>query len=181
MNPETKQKVISVLTSLKEILSSDQVTPTRLKQLSEELVEGASLFNDPDCISVSVLAYSLYKIFSKNLDIEKTSLLGYVSAALGSVDNDTRFRSDIRKLFDHLKKYDKNIDTNILQIVKHVQVKNGLKMYEHGLSIGQAAEVMGVSKWNIMEYLGASSIVDQDSSQRIDCKTRLNFTKGLFK
>ena len=181
MDTEIKQKVISVLTSLKEILSSDQIIPTKLKQLSDELVDGASLCHDQDCISISVLAYSLYKIFLKNLNIEKTSLLEYVKIVLDSVDNDIHFRSNVRKLFDHLKKYDKNIDINILQIIKHVQVKSGLKMYDHGLSIGQAAEIMGVSKWNIMEYLGASSIVDQDSSYRIDCKTRLNFTKGLFK
>jgi len=181
MNQETKEKVKSVLISIQNMLESDKIISSDLKQLSYELSEEISIYHDKDCISVSVLAYSLYKIFNKNIGLDRGSVLKRVNDALKSIDNETQFRLNMSKIFSHLEKFDKNISANIVQILKHVHVKSGLRMYEHGISIGEASEIMGVSKWDMMGYLGSSSIVDEDANKRIDSKTRLEFTRGLFK
>ncbi len=181
MNDEIKNNIISVLTSLRDMLSSDRMISAELKSLNDSIMENVSLFRDQDSISVSILVYSLYKIYSKNSSLEKKTLHKLVKSALDGINNEATFRTKIRSVFDHLKKFDKNLDTNILQIIKHVQVKNGLKMYGLGISIGQASETIGVSKWEIMDYLGSYDIVDKDSNNRIDPKTRLHFTQGLFK
>jgi len=181
MNLESKEIIKKVLKSLKELLSSSNISSFELKKLSNQTMENISLFHDQDSISLSVLVYSLYKIFSKNDTISGTSLCKLVDKSLSVIDDEPQFRTSIRKLFDQIKKYDKNLDVNILHLIKHAQIKKGLKVVEHGVSIGQASEIMGVSKWEIMEYLGTTKIIDRDANTRIDAKTRINFTRGLFK
>jgi hypothetical protein len=181
MNEEVKQNIASVLQSVIEIFSSGTIISSDLKKLSNKLMKDMSLFHDKDTISVSILVYSLYKIFSKNAELEKLSLKKHLQDLLNHIDDETEFRSYMRDIYDHLKKYDKNVEYTIVQTIKHAQVKSGLNMYEYGISIGQAAEILGVSKWELMGYLGTTNIVDKDSTWRIDPKSRLHFARALFK
>ncbi|MFT4343674.1 MAG: hypothetical protein ACMXYE_02915 [Candidatus Woesearchaeota archaeon] len=172
--------VKKILTQLYKMLSRKYVITADLKRLSNQLMEDVSLFHHRDAISVSVLVYSLYKIFSRDANLDRTELVRLVKKSLDVLHKKTQFRTSLRSLFDHIKKYDKNLEINIVNLIKHAQIKRGLKVYEHGLSIGQASEIIGVSKWEIMEYLGPRSIVDEDSAARIDVRSRLEFARGLF-
>ena len=53
-------------------------------------------------------------------------------------------------------------------------------MYEHGISLGQVADALGVSMWELMDYIGKTRIVDKFGSET-DIKQKLEFTRGLFK
>ncbi len=176
-----KQNIIDVLNSLKQILNSPNIISADLKKLSNQLMEDVSLFHDQDSISIVVLVYSLYKIFNKDRDLDKTNLIKLLKKAIISINIDIQFRTNIRKLFDQIKKYDDHLSTNIIDIIHNAHIKKGLKVYEHGLSIGLASEIIGVSRWKLMEYIGNSNLVSEDEKYRIDNKTRLNFTRGLFK
>jgi len=181
MQPEIKTNIVSILRSVRKMLASNKIISSDLKRLSNQIMEDVSLFQDKDSISIAILVYSLYKVFTKNESIEKRQIKALITKAIASIDVEAEFRSYIRLLFNQIKKYDKNIDSNILEILRHAQIKKGLKVYEHGLSIGQAAEIIGVSQWELMDYLGTSNIVEKDIYTRVDNKTRLNFTRGLFK
>jgi hypothetical protein len=181
METETKKRVLNTLKSIRIILESGKVVPFELKKLSNSLAEDISLFHDQDSISIAVLTYSIYKIFNKNKDLEKRQLICLIKTAEKTIDIEPQFRNSIRLLFDQIKKYDNNIDTNMIKIIKHAQIKRGLKVYEHGISIGGASEIMGISRWNLMDYVGNYDIIDKDSNMRIDQKARLEFTRGLFK
>lgn len=181
MKQEIKEKILSTLKKLKLMLKSGTVISSDLKKLGNSIIEDVSLFQDQDSISIAVLVHSLYKIFTKNEHIERKQLLTLLNNTIKSINIEPQFRRNIRLLFDRIKKYDKNIDTNIIELIKHAQIKKGLRVYEHGLSIGQAAEIIGISKWDIIDYLGTTDIVDRDPNAKIDQKTRLDFARGLFK
>lgn len=181
MQDEIKNNIRSVLTEVKEIFDSKRIVASEFKRLSNSLMEDVSLFRNQDSISLAVLVYSLYRIFNKNRDLDKKQLLKLIEKTIKSIDIEPQFRYNLRRMFDLIKKYDKNIDTKIVQIISQAHIKKGLKVYEHGLSIGQAAEIIGVSKWDLMDYLGTSNLVDRDENRRIDHKTRLNYARGLFK
>ena len=53
-------------------------------------------------------------------------------------------------------------------------------MHEHGISMGQVAESLGVSLWDIMDYVGKTRIIDK-FEYRTDMKSKLEFTRGLFR
>ena len=178
--PELVERIHDVLEALISMLSLPRVNAADLKRLSNELAEDISLFHHRDAISVSVLSYSLYKIFSKNPLLERKALVVLISDALKRLHTPVQFRTGIRKVFDELKKYDRDIGANILHTIRHAEIKRGLKVYEHGLSIGYAAEMMGVSRWEMMDYLGSRDIGD-DVAYRVDARSRLQFVRGLFK
>jgi len=178
MDPETKANLIKTLQELRIILLPTHVHSFELKRLSNQLMEDVALFHHRETISVSVLVYSLYKIFQKNPTIGTSLLIPLIDKAIAA-ENVTLFRTSIKNLFDAVKKYDKDIDVNVKQLIKHAEVKRGMKAYAHGLSIGHAADIIGVSKWEIMEYLGTSNYED-DVHFRIDARSRLEFVRSLF-
>ncbi|MFT4303113.1 MAG: hypothetical protein ACMXYG_00990 [Candidatus Woesearchaeota archaeon] len=181
MENEVRDNILIVLKEVKQILCSNNVIVSELKRLSNSLLEDISLMHDSDSISISVLTHSLYKILSKDSRLDTSSLCEHIGEAINSIDDETVFRIKIKKLFDHIKKYDKDLGVTILQTIKHAQVKKGLKIYEHGLSIGKASEIMGVSRWDILDYVGNFKIDDADSFGRVDAKARINFARGLFR
>jgi len=172
--------VVGSLEFLKKLLSEKNIDTSKLRDYSSNLMEEVSLNKNQDSISLSVLSYSLYKILSKNSSIDTKPLLSLIDEVLEDKDSKVRFRASLKKLFDQIKKYDVNLDANVLHIIKQAYINKGIKLYENGLSIGKASEIMGISKWEIMEYLGSSNIVDTDANARIDCRDRLEFTRGLF-
>jgi hypothetical protein len=181
MGPETKQSIIDVLNKLDLILAEKYISLADLKSLGNKLMYDISLFQDNDCISLSVLIHSLYKIFSKNSDLDRKTLRKLIKKTLSSVHNEARFSIVLKKIFIHLNKYDNHLDRSVVQILKHAQVKKGLKIYEYGVSISEAAKTIGVSKWEIMAYLGSSNILDREFNEPKNSKQRLAFTRRLFK
>jgi len=181
MNDEVRKNILYVLESLKSMLLKNEIVISDLKMLSNSVMEDVSLFHDRDSILIGVLVYSLYKIFSRNSGFDKRPLKSLIQSSIKKIDSEVEFHRSIRSIFDQINKYDKNVDQDILSIVEHAQIKKGLKVYEHGISIGQAAEIIGVSKWSIMEYLGRSDVIDKDPNMRVDQKTRLLFARSLFR
>jgi len=53
-------------------------------------------------------------------------------------------------------------------------------LYEHGLSIGKTAELLGINKWELMEYAGRTGISDVQENITISMKDRIKFVRGLF-
>jgi len=181
MRNEIKSNVLFVLKSVVKILSSKSADVPGLKKLSNDIMEDVSLFQDQHSISVAVMVYSLYKILAKNENIDTRLIVKLIRNSISSIDVDAQFRRRVRLVFDAIEQFDKNIDMNIIDIIKHAQIKKGLKVYEHGLSIGLASEIMGISKWDLMQYLGSYGIVDKDPNMRIDQRARLEYARGLFK
>ncbi len=172
--------MVESLNELKDLLIHGDSIAGDLRELSNDLMEDVTVSRNKDSITICVMLYSLYKIFSKNSSIDRKPLVKLIDKALENENNTVRFRTSLRKLFDQIKKYDSNIDSNIMHIIKQAYINKGLSLYEHGLSVGNAAEMMGISKWEIMEYLGGLPIIDTDENARIDCRDRLNYTRGLF-
>jgi hypothetical protein len=180
MNNEISIYIIKTLEELRNILLKGNSTTSELRNLSNNLMQKVSIYKDKNLISISVLIYSLYKIFSKNDNLEKKQLISLIDNMINNKNNNVQFHTSTSKLFEEIKKYDKNIDSNILHIIKQGYINKGISLYEHGFSIGNAAEIMGISKWDIMEYLGGINIIDTDENAKIDCRDRLNYTRGLF-
>jgi hypothetical protein len=181
MDQEIKTNISFVLKSLIKILSSKNISSSDLKSLGNRLMDNISLFKDKNCISLSVLIHSLYKIFSKNSEMDRSLLKGLIEQALRNINSDLDFENSLKSIFVHIKKYDDNLDRSVIQILRHAQIKKGLKVYEYGVSIGEAANTIGVSRWEILEYLGSSTIIDREGAEPTTSKQRFLFTRGIFK
>ena len=50
-------------------------------------------------------------------------------------------------------------------------------MYEYGISPGRAAEILGITKWELMRKIGG---IDEPNIETRDVKSRFEFAKKIF-
>ena len=75
--------------------------------------------------------------------------------------------------------HDEKLQLYLQEVINKAQIKKGCTMCEVGVSTAQASQVMGVSQWDIMGYLGKTSITDQHAASH-NVKIRLQFARRLF-
>ena len=85
----------------------------------------------------------------------------------------------IKDYFDSIEQLDKQLRRYIKEIIEQARIKKGTRVYEHGISIGRAAEILGLSKFDLMDYIGKTGIADVNIGKNIS--DRLNKARGLFK
>lgn len=177
MNEIVKKDILSILKQSKRILQRKD--SFMLRELSNHTIHNASIFQDEDSISIAVIIYSLSKVIERGkLDTRKT--LSLINSAKRYLEKDDfmGYKKTIKYIFKFISRVDLKFKLYIEEVVKQAQIKKGSKLYDHGISIGQAADLLGISEWELMNYVGKTRIVDRFPSP--DVEKRLVIAKELF-
>jgi len=183
MIDQIKKDIIDVLNELLDILKvKEEIDVAQVKVLSNHVIHNASVFQDEDSVSIAVFIYSLSKMIERNdkeLNYAKlSSMINSCIAALKS-NNDESFRKSVGDILNFIRAVDRRIRLYIHEVINQAQVKKGCKLCEHGISVARASQVLGISRWELMDYLGKTTLVDQ-FSEPPNVSVRLSFTRGLF-
>ena len=180
MNDLIKKDLISVLSDLNQTLRERRETDvSEIKSLSNHIIHNASVFQDEDSISVAILIYSLSKIIErKEKEVDFNKITNLISSAVSNLknNNDYEFRRSIKNLFNFIRTIDRGLRLYINEVINQAQIKKGCKLCEHGISVARASEV---SRWELMHYLGKTTIIDQ-YNDLANVANRLKFARGLF-
>lgn len=150
-----------------------------LKVLSNHTIHNASIFQDKDSITVAIVIYSLYKILDRNKDINVFDDL--VSARDFLIkDNVVGFRGIIRNILKKISESDKRLEKFIQDVIEKAKVRKGMKIHEHGISMAKVSELLGISLWELMSYVGKTRMFDIENIN-IDVNKRLSFVREVFK
>ena len=176
-----KRDIIAVFNDLIEILKKKEGS-IQIKSLSNHVIHNASVFQDEDSISAAILIYSLSKIIErkeKNLDFSKIS--GIINSAVSNLksNNDDAFRKSMQNFFNFIRTVDRSLKLYINEVINQAQIKKGCKLCEHGISAARASEVLGISRWELLHYLGQTTLIDQ-FSEPVNASQRLKFARSLF-
>ena len=184
MNEIIKKDILSILKELIDILKVKEVKDVvEIRELSNHIIHNASIFQDEDSISIAVLIYALSKIIERKqgeLDY------GVVLKLLEDTDscliegNTSKYRETIQKLFKFVSTIDTKLEMYIEEVFKQAEIKKGSKLYEHGISSARAAEIMNISQWELMSYIGKTTLADIPK-EAVDLKSRLELARSLFK
>ena len=153
-----------------------------IKSLSNHVIHNASVFQDEDSISVAILIYALSKIIErKQRDLDYNKILSMLNSSISNLKNndDDMFRKSIKSIFSFIKVMDGKIKMYIHEVINQAQIKKGCKLCEHGISVARAAEVLGISQWDLMHYIGKTTLIDQ-FSEPVNVAKRLKFARSLF-
>ena len=178
-----KKDILAVLSELVEIFKVKEETDIiQIKELSNHVIHNASVFQDEDSISVAVLIYSLSKIMErqqKGLDYNK--VLSMLNSCILNLKNneDEAFRKLIKNIFNFIRTIDAKLKLYIHEVINQAQIKKGCKLCEHGISVARASEVLGISQWELMHYLGKTTLIDQ-FSEPVNVLKRLKIARSLF-
>jgi len=183
MNDLIKKDLISVLTDLIQALRERKETDIAgIKLLSNHIIHNASVFQDEDSISVAILIYSLSKIIErKEKELDFNKIISMINSAISSLksNNDDGFRKSIKDLFNFIRTVDKSLRLYINEVINQAQIKKGCKLCEHGISVARASEVLGISRWELMHYLGKTTVIDQFTDST-NISNRIKFARSLF-
>ena len=94
-------------------------------------------------------------------------------------NEDKQFRLEIKKVLKRISMFEKKIGKYITEVLRQARIKKGGRIYEHGLSIGLSAQLMGISKWELMDYLGATKVSDISDEITL-MKVRLDNARRMF-
>ncbi len=151
----------------------------KLKELSNANVSSAAVFQDEDSLLISVAIYALSKIIDHSN--KKKLIVANLEKASGALaaSNDERYRFYIRDLMNSIKIEDSRLRKFVSNVIEQAEVKKGCSLCENGLSIGRAANLLGISRWELMGYLGNKNAAEQ-SSENIPTEKRLDTARRIF-
>ena len=183
MDEVVKRDILKVLSDVARILEVEEEKDVAdLRELSNHTIHNASIFQDEDSVSAAILIYSLSKVIERREGkMNYRDLLKLINGASGSLKQNRvdEYRRGIKKLFHFISTIDTKLNLYIEQVINQAEIKKGSKLYAHGISLGRAAEILGISQWELMFYIGKTNIPDVKGGVRL--KDRLSYARSLFK
>lgn len=183
MNEIIRKDILAVLRRLVEILEVKEEKDTlEIKELSNRVIHDASIFQDEDSVSVAVLVYALSKIIERagngfNYSTVFNSLKKSIN--LLESEKDGKFNAEIKGILEKISSIDNKLKLYIQEVINQAQIRKGCKICAHGISVERVSSILGVSQWELMEYLGQTSIMDK-FVEPVGVKERLGYTRRLF-
>ena len=188
MKEEVKKDILRVLKeSIYEIKENNV---KKLKDLSNSLIESSSIYQDENAIISTILIYSLSKIFErsklteyKDWNLFKKTVDDSLKKAVYSLENNDllNYEKSIKEILSMINKLEIKLKDYIRDIFFRAHINKASRLYEHGLSIGRTAELLGITKWDLMEYIGRTGIPDVKENITIDIEKRLRTARNLFR
>jgi hypothetical protein len=178
--------ILRILKETLEALKNDNPAP--LKDLSDQTLHSAST-GDADNIAVAVVIYSLGKILSrqdyrtlKGWSIFQSTIISSLKCSINDLEqgNEDKFRKDFVFIRNAINKLSGKLKTYIEDVFKKAEIAKASRIYEHGVSLGKTAEMLGVSMYDLQSYTGQTGISEVSLNQTIDAKTRIKMLEELF-
>ncbi|MDD5178229.1 MAG: hypothetical protein PHT54_03030 [Candidatus Nanoarchaeia archaeon] len=187
MNDLIKKDIINLINEALSAISKKDIT--LLKEISDHTIHNSATSQDDASISIAVVVYSLYKIFnnpslthSKKWERFSKDLVLYLGKAKEGLERDdlSKYNSSISLILKSMSKIESQLGQYIFSVINSAKVKKGTKLYEHGISASRAAQILGISSWDLMSYMGNVSIPETERILTKKTKERLESARRLF-
>ena len=183
-----KAHVIKLLESTREAIKNFDVL--RLKELSNQTIHAASTEQDTDSILVAIIVYSMGKIIERDSqrnvkecgDFCKLSYsqLGKAMKFLES-NKEESYKRSLHEIMESINKLSPNIKKNIEDVFRKARINKASKIYEHGISMEQTAQLLGISMYELASYAGQREDRNVPLFKTISTKDRIKLAMDFFK
>lgn len=188
MNEEVRSVILELFDEAYAAFKDED--SNKLKEISNYTLHSAGVFQDRDSTSVAILVYSLAKVLErkkmhkyKQWELFSKDTLNHIKnarVALNNLDFEN-YNFNVHRIFKHIGKLEQSFGMYVTEVIKQARIKKGSGVYEHGISISRAAELMGVSPWDLSEFIGQKRGDDKIPMVTKSVKERLKFARELFK
>ena len=185
---EEFHNVLDVFISAK--VAFEQRNTIVLKELSNRTIHTASTAQDSDSIMIAVVMYSLSKLIERS---HYQKLPGWEKFQMRCdqsferaiealrMHNHKKFFQEVQNIQNSLKNISGDLQEYIDEVLMKAKVNKASKIYEHGISLGKTAKLLGVSQWELSQYQGQKG--NSDTKQFLetkDVRKRIQETMDLF-
>lgn len=182
MNEAVKKEILEILSKTINVLEvKEEKDIEELKGISDQAVEGVALHKDLDIISVTVLVYSLYKIAKRISSKDYQGILKELKFAKDALEqgNLGKYNRGIKLVYNAVRKCNAKIKEHLQDVMHAARIKKGAVLLQKGLSLGQAAGLMGLSNWDLQQYAG-KTIVTESRHEAVPAKKRIITAFKIF-
>ena len=174
----------TVKTNIKKILKQSisaikKGDSFRLKEISNQNIHSAVIFQDEDSITMLVLIYSLSKIIERVKNTRPITLQMEKCLESLEADDETEYKNRIREIINLIKSEYYGFKRFATTIIERAQIKKGCMISEHGVSLSRVSKMFGISKWEFMKYFGKACSIET-SSEKVSTEKRLKLARRLF-
>src|SRR3989338_213669 len=163
MKPEIHTEILYDLREAIKILDVRELKDLEeLKTLSNHAIEDVALYKDLDVISITVLIYSLYKIVQQINAVDYQRIVQELKVAKQALEksNLKGYNQSIRRLYHIINNSSTKTKEHLQDVMQAARIKKGTALLEKGLSIGQAAGLMGLSNWDLQQYAAKTTALE---------------------
>ena len=160
-----------------------------LKDLSNMTVHTASITQDQTSITLAVVIYSLAKMFERTRYERYNGWLGFckdcvsiLEKALEELEHgeDEAFEETLKEHISMINKLDLKLKEYIQDVLLKAKISKGSRLYEHGLSMERTAFLLGITQYELMDYIGKTHIADVRMKVLMHPKDRMKIARELF-
>ncbi|MFA6461934.1 MAG: hypothetical protein WCV90_06730 [Candidatus Woesearchaeota archaeon] len=158
-----KKDLLQLLTRVIDILQTKETKDLEeLKNLSEQAIEDVAVQKDLDLVSLTVLIYSIYKILPEIKEENYKDIVVELNHALQNLQQSQygRYNQSIKSLYTVISRENAKVKVHLQDVMQAARIKKSASLLRKGLSIGQAAGLMGLSNWDLQQYVGGTTMLD---------------------
>jgi len=188
MEKEVSGHILKILKKVKKALKTEDYV--EIKKLSNNVIHSASIDQDPDCIAVAVIIYSLSKLVERENYKQYKQWPRFYREYINNVNNAIRalekkdiekFRKEINSIRILIQNLSGNLKRNIDYVFRKAKINKASRIYEHGISMEKTAKILGISIWELAEYAGKTGIGDVNLGITMPVRQRIKQAEEIFK
>jgi len=183
---EEVSHVIRVLESAQQALISKDAP--QLREISNQTLHSASIAQDSGSITLAVLIYTLSKLIEradytkiKGWEIFVKKFNSWFSLAIKALKEEKY--EEYEGYLENARKLLTTISVNLKPYIQEVFLKASINkaslIYEHGISMGKTSQLLGITQWELSDYMGQKKGED-NSYYTIDTKKRAKMAMEFF-
>ena len=179
--------VISILKKTQKALHREDAQA--LKQISNQTLHSSVAIQDDASIAFMIIVYTLAKLVErrsylkiKNWKATERRLHTILQHAIQALKKqDTKhYERELQQARKTLEGIDVNLKNYTEDLLRKASINKASRMYEHGLSRGRTAQLLGISQWELTEYTGQTSTADVKQNRSISTKQRAQQALEFF-
>ncbi len=185
------QEVNNIIRILEEAQEAfKQSDASKIKELSNQTINTASLTQDPDNIAVAVVVYAIGKILERehykqlpNWKSFQNNVELQLQISIKNLENknEQQFRKHFTKLRKTLEGLSGKVKDYIQDVFTKAKINKASRIYEHGVSMEQTAKLLGISMYELAEYSGGDKrISDIPETKTLSTKDRIKLALEMF-
>ncbi|MBI4451753.1 hypothetical protein HY642_07300 [Candidatus Woesearchaeota archaeon] len=184
MLPIVRKDIVRVLSDTVRLLrSGKEAALLDLAELSNHVIHNATIYQDEDSITAAIAVYAIAKTCQRYAARQSRipSFIPLLERAryFLSGNNDAKYREVMRALVKRVRASDERLGLYIEEVLSKAAIKKGQHMYEHGISVGRTAELLGISRWELLSYIGKTHIAMPETAGAL--RRRLEAARELFR
>ena len=175
-----KKECENTIQVLKETIQAlENKDAIKLKELSNRTIHSSCSYQDAGSIATAVLIYALSKLIErqdykkiKNWEEISKKLISFLDLTIQTLEKNnqeaySKYMQQARKVLESIIK----LKPYISEVLKKAAINKAGKIYEHGLSLEQTSKLLGITQWELAEYIG-QKLPDIEQTQTIPVKQR---------